>query len=181
MECDRIVTLRMINLRVQTHLHKLQIPGWGVMLTTQLHLLPRLRMDPVIPLLHLYAFVHEWGDLYLLLHGVTFRKNTMLMLTGPENHKYRKWFWRHGWQVFKPNSACLDTCSTVYRCKSVLFCGGFGWSHLFIVLGCYRNKHEFLAGENCRAYLRVSRKELKKRSGEPERDGWNRQHEGKCV
>jgi len=47
------------------------------------------------------------------------------------------------------------------------------------VLGCYGNKHELLARENCRAYLRVSRKGLKKRSGEPERDGWNRQREGK--
>jgi hypothetical protein len=25
--------------------------------------------------------MHGWGDLYLLLHGVAFRKNTLLMLT----------------------------------------------------------------------------------------------------
>jgi hypothetical protein len=55
--------------------------GRGFMLTTHLHLVPRSRLDSVIPLLHLYAFMHGWADLYLLLHGVTFRKNTLLMLT----------------------------------------------------------------------------------------------------
>jgi hypothetical protein len=57
------------------------IPGRGLMLSTHLYLVPRLRMDSVIPLLHLYTFVHGWGDLYLLLHGVTSHRNTLLMLT----------------------------------------------------------------------------------------------------
>jgi hypothetical protein len=51
----------------------------------------------------------------------------------------------------------------------------------FFVLGCYRSKHEFLARQNYRAFLRVSRKELKKRSRKPERGGWKRQYEGKCA
>jgi hypothetical protein len=51
------------------------------MLTTHLHLVPRLRMSRAIPLLHLYALVHEWGDLYLLLYGVIFHKHALLMLT----------------------------------------------------------------------------------------------------
>jgi hypothetical protein len=38
------------------------------------------------------------------------------------------------------------------------------------VLRCYSNKHEILARKVCRAFLRVSRKEFKKRNEEPERE-----------
>jgi hypothetical protein len=56
-------------------------PGQGMMLTIHLHPVPKIRMSRAIPLLHLYAFVHGWVDLYLLLQGITFHKNSLLMLT----------------------------------------------------------------------------------------------------
>ena len=63
---------------------------------------------------------------------------------------------------FKTKSACIDIYNTVYKRNNVLFFLQCLVNIIFFVLGCCFNKHESLALEFCRAFIGVSRMELKK-------------------
>jgi hypothetical protein len=97
-------------------------------------------------------FLHGWGDLYLLLHGVTFHKNALLMLTAQRTVNIAYGFDVMGDKFLNKSLIAWISVALCVVATVSCFAQGLEKIILFIVLGCNRKKHELLARENCRAY-----------------------------